>query len=111
MIRAFIAKYEVYFGIIVLAVMFALGWHVHGTFIEAAHEKALQAQIEQHTAAEKLANDKSAQLEKDLAEARKKNAVIDDKVKNEVKKPAYNCIVPVNGRLLINSALASNASR
>ena len=111
MISAFIAKYEVIFGAVILAVMFTLGWYVHGVFIAAAREKALNLEISQHIELERQANQKSADLEKELAKARTQSAKENENVKNEVSKPAYNCIVPPTGRMLINASVTSTAAR
>jgi hypothetical protein len=111
MISALIAKYEVVLGAIVLIIVLTLGWYVHGVFIAAAREKVLNAEISQHIELEKLANAKAADLEKELAKARTQNAKENENIKNEVKKPAYNCIVPSSGRMLINAAATNTAAR
>lgn len=111
MIRAFIAKYEVYFAIGLCVFCLGYGWYLHGIFYEAKEKRDLEAQVSQHMEAEKAANEKSAKLETELATAREANAKLNDEVKNETKKPAYNCIVPNSGKLLINKALASNSAR
>lgn len=110
-IKAFIAKYEIYAGIAICLAMFFFGWYMHGIFIAAAREAELNAEISQHIKAEKDANDKSAALETELANNRKQNTQTNENVKNEVKKPAYNCVVPSAGKLLIRQALTSVSSR
>lgn len=111
LLKAFIAKYEIYFGIAICVAMIALGWYAHGVFYAASREAELNAEISQHAKAEKDANDKSTALEAELAKQRTQNTPLNENVKNEVKKPAYNCVVPPAGRKLLNSSITSLSAR
>lgn len=44
-IRAFIGKYEIYFGIGIFSVAVFLGWYLHGIFYNAAEADSLKAEL------------------------------------------------------------------
>ncbi len=108
--KVFLAKYRLYVGAAVCLIMFSFGWYLHGIFYAAGRERELNAMISQHAEAERIANANSAKLEQDLANARKQNSIINEGIKDEIKKPAYNCIVPTTGRLLLRKAITSTST-
>lgn len=91
---------------------FVAGYWIHGVFIDAAHAKELEAAIAAKQEAEKKSLEISTELEKKLADIRKRNRNLTLKLGKELENRSYiTCKLPLSGVRLVNDTIETNASR
>lgn len=87
---------------------FAAGWHARGVSDQAAHAKALQAQIDADRRAIDEANERAEELERGLAAERLRGIQINQKMEEAIAT-AHDCPVPDNLVRVLNDAIAEPA--
>lgn len=104
---------------IVAAVLFSAGWKVRDWQADAdavaaqeAYRVALEASLAERKEVEDRMALESKNLEKRLAELRRKNREAEHERIKEFEKADYSCTVPADGVRIISGAIAeANASR
>lgn len=95
---------------LVAVISFASGVKVTSWYYKAEHAKELEAEIAAKMAWIEYGDKKSSELEKKLAEQRRINRSLNQKVQNEVKSnDIYNLVLPDSGVRLFNQLQSGEA--
>ena len=97
---------SLYVAAVLMLASFGAGWQIQAWRWKAAESAQIEQANQALVAEQKRSAEASKAYQEQLAKVRTKTRVIVNEVNREIEKPVYrDCVIPDNGRMLLDSAI------